>query len=218
MSKEYRNPKFKWNANEKLIVFIKAPRPGTVKTRLARTIGAEPACAAYRRIVATLLARLHSLGAVELCFHPDDALAEVQPWLRPGWTAAPQGGGDLGQRLQLAFQRAVAAGSRRVLVIGSDCPAVTLADLREAWDSLRARDVALGRASDGGYWLIGLREVQPDLFRDIPWSTENVFAETAQRIRRGGLTLHLLRELSDVDTEADWRSFLATQNRNAMTP
>jgi len=202
---------------EKLIVFIKAPRPGAVKTRLARTLGAEPACAAYRRIVATLLAQLRSLGAVELCFDPDDALAEIQPWLLPAWTAAPQGGGDLGQRLQFAFQRAFAAGSRRVLVIGSDCPAVTLADLREAWDCLRARDVALGRATDGGYWLIGLREAQPDLFRDIPWSTENVFAETLQRIRRGGLTVQVLRELSDVDTEADWRAFLATQNRNATT-
>ena len=89
--------------------------------------------------------------------------------------------------------------------------------MREAWEGLRSHDVVLGPASDGGYWLIGLRQVQPDLFLNIPWSTENVFGETLKRIHRAGLSLHGLRELSDVDTEADWRAFLAMQNRNGIT-
>ena len=110
---------------EKLLVFVKAPRPGAVKTRLAQTIGAVPACAAYRRVVATLLNHLQSLGEVELCFTPDNAMAEIQPWLKKGWQAAPQGDGDLGLRLHSAFERAFAAGARCVLAIGSECPMVT---------------------------------------------------------------------------------------------
>src|SRR6266496_5328514 len=110
---------------EKLLVFVKAPRPGAVKTRLAQTIGAAPACLAYRSIVATLLNHLQSFDAVELCFSPDNAMAEIQPWLKNGWQATPQGDGDLGLRLHSAFERAFAANAQRVLAISSDCPIVT---------------------------------------------------------------------------------------------
>ncbi len=197
--------------SEKLIVFLKAPRPGTVKTRLAETIGAGPACAAYQQLIGTLLGRLQSLRAVELCYSPDDALAEVEPWLREGWVAAAQGDGDLGQRLESAFKRSFAGGAERVVVIGSDCPAVTAEDVGRAWAALRMHDVVLGPASDGGYWLIGLRKVESSLFHDIPWSTEGVFAASMRRITRRGLSVHVLRQLTDVDTERDWRDFLSGQ-------
>ena len=198
--------------SEKLLVFIKAPQPGVVKTRLAQTIGTGPACAAYGRLVRTLLNRLHSLNDVELCFSPDDAAGQVQGWLKESWSSSPQGDGDLGKRLQSASARAFDAGAKRVVLIGSDCPAVTVQDIHQAWDRLGTRDVVLGPATDGGYWLIGLRQVQPDLFRDIPWSTDRVLSETLRRIRRGRLSVQLLRELSDVDTEPDWRAFLAAHN------
>src|SRR5262245_46667242 len=105
-----------------LIVFLKAPRPGSVKTRLARVLGDEAACDAYRRLVPILLNRLAELPELVLCYSPDDALDEIRPWLRQRWHAAPQGDGDLGERLAGAFDRAFAAGARRVAVIGSDCP------------------------------------------------------------------------------------------------
>jgi rSAM/selenodomain-associated transferase 1 len=197
---------------EKLIVFVKAPRPGTVKTRLARTIGPEAACAAYQCLVLTLLRQLQPLPALELCFSPDDAASEVHAWLRKGWESGPQGPGDLGHRLCGAFSRAFACGSRRVVVLGSDCPTVTVEDLRHAWNHLRQRDVVLGPAADGGYWLIGLRQPQPDLFREIPWSSERVLEETLNRCRRARLTVELLRRQSDVDTVEDWNGFLAAQN------
>src|SRR5436189_1293071 len=145
---------------DKLIVFVKAPRPGAVKTRLAKAIGAPAAGAAYRRLVETLLHQLQGVGGVELCFSPDDASGEVQHWLKEGWSSSPQGGGDLGQRLQSAFQRAFHAGAKRVAIIGSDCPAVSVGDIRKAWDGLQMHDVVLGPATDGGYWLIGLRQLQ----------------------------------------------------------
>ena len=201
---------------EKLFVFVKAPRPGTVKTRLAEAVGGEAACAAYRALVITLLNQLQSLRAVELCCSPDDASAEIQGWLKADWNSRPQGGCDLGHRLQSAFERAFATGVKRAVIIGSDCPAVTVQDIYEAWESLRTHDVVLGPASDGGYWLIGSNRPLPQLFEDIAWSTEKVFAETIARVRRDGLSVRVLRELSDVDTESDWRAFLAAQNRDGI--
>jgi rSAM/selenodomain-associated transferase 1 len=200
----------------RLIVFVKAPRPGAVKTRLARTIGASAAGAAYNHLVQTLLHQLHGLTGVDVCFSPDDAASEVQHWLKEGWTSSPQGEGDLGRRLLSAFQRAFRAGAKRVAVIGSDCPSVRVEDIREAWGGLQTHDVVLGPATDGGYWLIGLRQLQPNLFRGVQWSTEDVFAETVRRVQNAGLSVRLLRELTDVDTDRDWRAFLAAQNRDGI--
>jgi len=199
---------------ENLIVFVKAPRPGAVKTRLAKAIGEFEAAAAYGRLVETLLNQLRGLRELELCFCPDDAAGEVRHWLKKGWSSHPQGGGDLGERLHSAFQRVFQAGAKRVVIIGSDCPAISVEDIREAWDGLRSHDVVLGPATDGGYWLIGLRQLQPDLFRGVRWSTENVFPETMQRAQDAGLSVRLLRELADVDTDRNWSAFLAVQNRD----
>src|SRR5216683_3234990 len=80
----------------KLIVFVKAPRPGAVKTRLAEVIGAPAAAAAYRHLVETLLNQLQGFSGVEVCFSPADAAGEVEHWLKGGWTSNPQGDGDLG--------------------------------------------------------------------------------------------------------------------------
>ena len=194
--------------DERLILFVKAPRPGQVKTRLAVTLGEAAACAAYERLVKSLLSNLASLSEVEFRFTPDDAGPEIQPWLRPGWTARGQGIGDLGRRLRSAFADAFAGGAKRVVIIGSDCPEVTVSDVREAWRELRTRDLVVGPAVDGGYWLIGLREPQPALFENIPWSSESVLAETLRRARSQRLKMQLLRILEDVDDEPAWREFL----------
>ncbi|PAW81996.1 MAG: hypothetical protein B9S33_15740 [Pedosphaera sp. Tous-C6FEB] len=191
------------NAN-RLIVFVKAPRPGTVKTRLAEAIGAEAACAAYRRLTDALLTQLAPLPTVELCFTPADGAAEVDPWLRGDWSAIPQAEGDLGARLEAAFAEHFLSDAERVVIIGSDCPEVTPTDIEDAWLALEGHDLVLGPALDGGYWLIGLRAARPALFTDMPWSTDRVFGETMRRAREGDLRVAVLRELSDVDTVADW--------------
>jgi hypothetical protein len=180
-----------------------------VKTRLARALGATKAAAAYRWLATSLLDRLAGLPNVQLRFAPADAAREVRPWLRPGWRADPQGSGDLGRRLARAFAENFATGDRRVVIIGSDCPAVDRADIRQAWRALETHDLVLGPAHDGGYWLIGLRAPQPGLFRQMPWSTEQVLAETLARARAAKLRACLLRQLADVDTEADWNWLLA---------
>lgn len=188
-----------------LVVLLKAPRIGSVKTRLAESIGPEAALAAYQQLVATLLSNLAPLANVELCFAPTDADAEIAPWLRQGWVCQPQAGGDLGARLQEVFVRHFQSGAERVVIIGSDCPEVMPADVESAWHALANHDLVLGPAVDGGYWLVGLCAPQAHLFTAMPWSTEMVLAETLRRAGLSGLRVALLRELSDVDTEADWR-------------
>ena len=199
-------------AKEQLIVFLKAPRPGTVKTRIAQTTGAERACCIYRELVETVLRKLTPLKEVGLCFAPDDASSEIQPWLRPGWTARPQGEGDLGARLTRAFASAFAEGSERVVIIGSDCPEVKTADIRTAWKELQTHDLVVGPAVDGGYWLIGLRASQADLFRDINWSSDQVLAQTLAQARKQALRIQVLRILTDIDTEEDWNAYVS-ENR-----
>jgi uncharacterized protein len=191
-----------------LIVFVRAPRPGFVKTRLAAGLGADAACAAYRALVDHLLPKLELRTLkVELRFTPDDAADELAPWLRPGWQLRPQGEGDLGARLERAVAESLAAGFSRCLIIGTDCPYLTATDLNEAETALATHDVVLGPAVDGGYWLIGLRTTSEGLFRDIPWSTGEVLAATLKLAQAAGLKVHLLRTLEDIDTAADWARY-----------
>jgi glycosyltransferase A (GT-A) superfamily protein (DUF2064 family) len=89
-------------------------------------------------------------------------------------------------------------------LIGSDCPGLTKQDIEQAWACLGDFDVVLGPARDGGYWLIGLRALQPALFQQVAWSTPTVLAQSLERAQQAGLRVALLRELSDVDTHRDW--------------
>jgi uncharacterized protein len=198
---------------QKLVVFLKAPRSGFVKTRMAETVGAEAAAAAYRCIVDRLIQNLSSVGNVELRFAPDDALDEVAHWLRQGWEGRPQGSGDLGDRIHRAFAESFAEGAERVVVIGSDCPVVNVEDVETAWKKLGIYDVVIGPATDGGYWLIGLRTNRGALFQGIKWSTERVLTDTLERVAEAKLTCSLMRKLTDIDTENDWRQFIEEQKK-----
>jgi rSAM/selenodomain-associated transferase 1 len=188
-----------------LIMFVKAPRPGEVKTRIAESIGAQAACDAYLALVEVLIGNLRTLSNVQVRYTPDDALLEIPQWVQPTWKSAPQGHGDLGQRLAKAFDDAFSAGAERVVTIGSDCPEITQQDIESAWAALDDHDVVLGPAEDGGYWLIGLRSPQRALFENVAWSSTTVFEETLSRATDTGLAVRVLRKLSDVDTMEDLR-------------
>lgn len=192
----------------RIIVFIRAPRIGTVKTRLAAGLGATGACEAYRHMIGLTLSAVRGAHAsVELRCTPDDAAGELAAWREPDWSVAPQGEGDLGARMLRAVADNLAKGFQRVILIGTDCPYLAVPDLRAAAAALDAQEVVIGPAEDGGYWLIGLRGLHAGLFQDIPWSTGEVMATTLQRARAAGLSVHCLRVLRDVDTLADWQAF-----------
>jgi len=188
----------------RIIIFVKAPRPGFVKTRLAATIGNEAACAAYCQLTENVLAHLAPLPHLEIRFAPDNAEKEITQWLRDDWTSRPQGNGELGERMHRAFTEA----NGPAIIIGSDCPQVKLNDFITAAKTLQTHDAVIGPATDGGYWLIGLNAPCVALFEGIEWSTGGVLQSTLAKADEAGLSVQLLRELGDVDTGADWERFM----------
>ncbi|MDB6055523.1 MAG: hypothetical protein JWN25_3046 [Verrucomicrobiales bacterium] len=197
-------------SDEKLLIFVKAPRLGQVKSRLAKDIGEIAALHAYRTLSLEVVNSLQSLKSVDICFTPPDAQEELEHFIKvSGWGFIPQTDGDLGDRLSAAFRSAFAEGFSRVVIIGSDCPYVLPSDITEAFDNLKAFPLVLGPASDGGYWLIGLNTMAEGLFQSMPWSTDQLLQHTLKAASNLNLPFQQLRELSDIDTLSDWREFSA---------
>jgi len=165
-----------------LIIFARAPQLGEVKTRLAKTVGAERALALYEAFLDDTCALTQGLGARRVLSiagdvdHPRVAhLAKSQRL-----TLEPQGDGDLGERMARAIATHVPRGP--VVIIGSDAPTLPRAHLHQALDELMAHDVVIGPSDDGGYYLIGARVPVPELFVDVHWSTAEVLPTTLQRL------------------------------------
>jgi rSAM/selenodomain-associated transferase 2/rSAM/selenodomain-associated transferase 1 len=192
-----------------LLVFARAPVPGRVKTRLARTIGDDAATAAYRALAERALAtaaaarRAGAVGAIELWLDPDSDSAAVAPWCeRFGATVERQAGDDLGERMRRALRASLVRG-RRALLIGTDVPGYDVPYLARAAAALERHDAVVGPAEDGGYVLIGLaRDV--DVFSGVPWSTPEVMAATRTRLAAAGASHVELPPLWDVDTHDDY--------------
>lgn len=211
-----RDPRFPWQGRPSrnvtpgknlLLVFVKAPRPGRVKTRLARDVGAETAARIYRRMGRAVVdAVSDGPWKVRIYYTPTDAEEEVRDWLFEGGAEplemADQSPGDLGERMRRALEEGLGE-AERVCVIGTDAPDLDAGLVDVAFRSLEGHDVVLGPALDGGYYLLGLRAPQPELFREIPWSTDQVLNRTLERAAGLGLTCALLPSLSDVDTLED---------------
>lgn len=193
-----------------VLLFVKYPEPGKVKTRLAATVGAERAAEIYRQLAEEVLRRLPADLEVLAMFDPPERAAELAAWLRrpPGDAALewiPQSPGDLGVRLRDAFAAGFARGFDALAAIGTDCVELGHVHFAAAWPALAQHDAVLGPAVDGGYYLLALRAPHPELFRDIAWSTDTVSRQTLDRAAEAGLSLHLLPELRDIDTEEDLR-------------
>ena len=129
--------------------------------------------------------------------------AAMQAWLGPDLTYCLQGAGSLGDRLSYACEMAFTAGAQSLLIMGTDCPGINAPGLATALHHLQHHDLVLGPALDGGYYLIGSRAFTPELFQDIPWSTDTVFADTCAIAARLQLSTHILPALSDVDHPED---------------
>jgi rSAM/selenodomain-associated transferase 1 len=200
-------------AGDRLILFARAPVIGSVKTRIAASLGAESALGAHLELFGTVVRNLESVSSVAICATPDDALGMMEIWRRPGWELWPQGGGDLGERLARAFRRGFDAGAGRVVIIGSDCPDVRPAHIEQAWTALRTLPAVFGPARDGGYWLIGLSKMVPEFFAGMPWSGERLLRATLAVAQQQNLSFELLETLGDIDTATDWLEFKTRARR-----
>lgn len=188
-----------------VLVYAKYPTPGAVKTRIAKIIGNEKAAELYRKMLFVVVdGLLEALASdrfdVIVCFDPAQSAAAYEK-LFPGRRLSflAQRGNDLGERLENSFEGMLEA-YERVLVVGTDCVELSRAILEEAASGLKSADAVVGPATDGGYYLIGLKEPRPELFRGIEWSTSRVLGQTLERCQTLNLTVHRLAELTDVDT------------------
>jgi hypothetical protein len=203
----------------RLLVFSKAPLPGQVKTRLIPLLGSDGAAALYRQLLEDTLARMTEGGLcpVELYCDPDPE-HEFFRLCRQRYpvTLYPQSGGGLGERMSQALhdclQRAAA-----VVLVGADCPTLSAGDVEATLTALsRGRDVVLGPALDGGYYLIGLHTHQAGIFTDIPWGSADVLSRTLQQVARLGLRCHLLPPRADLDTPADYLAWQVAERQDAV--
>lgn len=190
-----------------LTVMIKAPRPGESKTRLTPPLRPEDAAGLSRcfyQDTADLLAEVTALDAsgVQIAaYAPAGAESEFSELVRPGTVMIPQPQGDLSERLTRIVAGLFSGGAAAVALIGSDSPTVPPACYLELLEVLRSDPgaVVVGPADDGGYYVLGISRAVPVLFEGIAWSTNRVFGQTLERIRKAGLRPHRLPEWHDVD-------------------
>ena len=180
----------------------KYPEPGRVKTRLAARIGPAAAAELQAAFLADLAVRLSTLDLpVRWAVWPAGAPLRA---LVPGAVCVPQEGEDLGARMCNAATRLMTEARAPIVLLGADAPHAPLPAIRAAADALVGEaDVVLGPADDGGYWLLGMAEVVPALFADVPWGTRTVLAVTRERTRRLGLRERLVESTFDVDAPED---------------
>jgi len=186
-----------------LLYFVKYPEPGKAKTRLAKSVGFEEAARMYRDVAESNFRQLRGSGAWRLwvIFDPPERERDIELWLDGADQYCPQKDGDLGERLSGAFEMAFQQGFKQVIALGSDTLSLEPKIISRAFEGLDQYDVVLGPARDGGYYLIGLTQPQPVLFRDIPWSSSDVLSKTRRRIEEAQLSYYLLTELEDLDEE-----------------
>lgn len=185
----------------RLVIMVKTPKAGAVKTRLAREIGVTRATNFYRHATQAVLSRVAASGnwQTTLLVSPDNSIGH------PVWprrlARMPQGSGDIGVRMQSAFRR-VPPGP--MVLIGSDIPAIRPHHIREAFRMLGRADAVFGPATDGGYWLVGLKR-RPRLlspFKDVRWSSRHALADTLRNLETR--TVAMAATLSDVDDGKDF--------------
>ena len=195
-------------ARDRLVIFTRFPQPGAAKTRLIPMLGADGAAELHRRMTAHTLSVAGNaralIAGLDVVVRFSGGTPEAMKQLYgASWRFEEQGEGDLGARMERAVRDAFAEGRMRTLIIGTDCPELTGALLRAAFDALADADLVLGPARDGGYYLIGLRRAAPELFAGMPWGSGEVFERTRAEARRIGLEVRILPTLSDVDTPQD---------------
>jgi uncharacterized protein len=190
----------------RIAVFAKAPVPGAVKTRLAAILGDEGAARLHAELARHALTTAVEAGAgpVELWCAPDENHVFFQQCAREfGVPLKRQRGADLGERMRHASDDAY-ADDWPIVIIGSDCPALTASHLRLAAHALRAQDVVLVPAEDGGYVLIALSKPVPGLFDGVAWGGDEVMEQTRARLAKAGAQWVELPALWDVDRPADY--------------
>lgn len=188
-----------------LLIFVKKPEAGKVKTRLAATIGDQKALEIYQQLLQHTHNITAPLGCNKIVYYAPD-IQEADLWSEGGFRKAQQAAGNLGEKMTSAFQDGFLAGYQQICIIGSDCYQLTTAMIEEAFALLRQNDVVIGPSRDGGYYLLGMKQLHKMLFQNKQWSTSSVCHSTISDIKKAGLCYTMLPQLIDIDTSEDLKS------------
>jgi uncharacterized protein len=192
-----------------ILIFIKLPEKGSVKTRLAKDLDHGFVQTLYRNFVLDLLKTLAKVKwPIIIYFHPPESGNAVSKWLGKNYTFAPQKGIELGERMKNAFRETFAKGFTKAVILGSDLPDLQKNILDMAFKALNVNDIVIGPSADGGYYLIGFRHNSflPEVFKGISWGTDTVLKDTLKILREKNYKAYFLPELRDVDTIEDLKA------------
>lgn len=198
-----------------ILIFIKSPERGMVKARLSEDIDGDIVVSLYKNFVLDLLETVRNGGhTFRIFFSPPESEEKISKWLGRGSSYIPQKGKDLGERMKNAFSRAFSEGFSKVLLVGSDIPDLTDTVINDAFELIE-HDAVIGPAFDGGYYLIGFKRSTflPEIFEEIPWSTDIVFERTIKILKKYDYKIHVLPEWRDIDRLDDLAA-LVERNRD----
>lgn len=185
-----------------VIIFVRNPVAGRVKTRLARGIGDEKALQVYTLLLRHTLHITRNLSCDKLVYYADE-IPEQDLWTEEGFQRYRQAAGDLGERMHMAFEDAFAQNYKKVLIIGSDCYQLSSAIILNAFGRLDEHDAVIGPTFDGGYYLLGMKKPAEAFFRHKTWSSDTVFRDTLRDAEALNLSVFTGQKLHDVDEAAD---------------
>lgn len=186
-----------------LIVFVKNPELGKVKTRLAKSIGDKAALKVYKYLLNYTSKVAEEVQCDSIYVYHSSSLNSKDNWQGERITNKLQVAGDLGEKMKSAFADVLGERGESVVLIGSDCIDINAEIINEAFEVLDQKDVVIGPAVDGGYYLLGMNEQHDSLFFNMPWSTDRLFQESEKEIEKRNLTFSLLKKISDIDVIED---------------
>jgi uncharacterized protein len=193
-----------------LIIFIKNPALGKVKTRLAKTVGDEKALDIYLELSRITRDNAGILKNIQPYVFYSDFIDKNDDWSNEIFKKRVQSGENLGNRMSNSFHE-ILGQHQHVCIIGSDCPTLSVDILNQSFEMLQNHDFVVGPSTDGGYYLLGISSKKYEfLFKNMEWSTENVLSETLHRIAQNDKTAALLPALTDVDEEKDWVNYISS--------
>jgi len=185
-----------------LIIFLKYPEIGKCKTRLATSIGEAKSLKVYKELLLHTNLISNDLKVYKFLFY-DKSSTKKMTWCKDNYQIAYQIESDLGGRMQHAFEQLFSQGYQNIVIIGSDCYELTQNIIEQAFIDLKDHQATIGPAKDGGYYLLGLSEMRPELFKNIAWSTDKVYQSTTEILQSLGINYSVGPILSDIDTVDD---------------
>jgi len=206
--------------NNNILLFVKYPENGGVKTRLAKSIGDAVAVSLYKCFVEDILSSLQGINAhIWICYYPEIARDDMAVWLGSRYVYVLQKGENLGKRIQHCFKRSFDKGFEKTIVLASDIPEISENIINKAFECLEYKDAVIGPSYDGGYYLLGFnkKSYATQIFDDISWSTNLVYEETLGKIEVYKLGYSVLDKINDMDTIEDICKFSNRKGKDLST-